>query len=181
VELTDGTITLRSPIEDDLPALADAVRSSLAELSPFMPWAAGEYDERDTLAWIRGEHGQEERSFVIVDPSGVIVGSCGLNQFSEINRFANLGYWVRTSCTGKGYATRATRLLARHGLIDLELARIEITMSIENEASRRVAERAGARHEGIMRSRLLLHGRQHDAHLFSLVRADVEDGDDDAG
>jgi RimJ/RimL family protein N-acetyltransferase len=174
MRLTDGVITLRAPVEDDLAALADAIRSSQQELAPFMPWAAGVYDEADTLRWIRGDNGTDERSFVIVDPSGAIVGACGLNQFSEINKFANLGYWVRTSATGHGYATRATRLLARHALDDLGLARVEIMMSVDNDASRRVAERVGARHEGVLRSRLLLHGSSHDAHLFSLVPGDLD-------
>lgn len=173
VELTDGTITLRPPVDDDLPALADAVRSSKAELAPFMPWATGEYREADTLAWIRGEHGVDERSFVIIGPDGDIIGSCGLNGFNAPNKLANLGYWIRTSATGHGFATRATRLLAAHGFAEVDLARIEITMSVENVASRRVAERAGAHHEGVLRDRLLLEGRHHDAHLFSLVPGDL--------
>ena len=173
MQLSDGVITLRPPVDDDLPALADAVRSSQAELAPFMPWADGPYEESSTLSWIRGEHG-DERSFVITLPSGDIVGACGLNQFSDLNRYANLGYWVRSSATGMGYATRATRLLARHALADVGLARVEIIMSVENQASRRVAERVGARLEGVMRSRLLLRGRHHDAYLFSLVRGDVD-------
>ena len=175
MQLTDGVIVLRPPEEDDLTALADAIRSSQAELAPFMPWAAGEYDERDTLAWIRSEHGEDERSFVIVERSGGrIIGACGLNQFSELNRYANLGYWVRTSATGNGYATRATRLLARHAFETYGLARVEILMSVENEASRRVAERVGARHEGVLRNRLLLHSRHHDAHVFSLIPGDLD-------
>lgn len=174
MELTDGTIVLRPPEESDLAVLADAVRSSQAELAPFMPWAAGEYDQRDTLAWIRREHDSSERSFVIVDRRREVIGACGLNQFSELNRFANLGYWVRTSATGNGYATRAARLLARHAFADLGLARVEIMMSVDNEASRRVAERIGARHEGVLRNRLLLQGRHHDAHVFSLIPGDLD-------
>jgi RimJ/RimL family protein N-acetyltransferase len=173
MELTDGTITLRPPVDADLPELADAVRSSQAELAPFMPWAAGVYDGADTLAWIRGEHGVDERSFVIVGPQGGIIGACGLNGFSELNKFANLGYWIRTSATGHGYATRAARLLAAHGFAGHSLARIEISMSVENVASRRVAEHVGAHHEGVMRNRFLLEGRHHDAHLFSLVPGDL--------
>jgi RimJ/RimL family protein N-acetyltransferase len=173
MQLSDGVITLRPPVENDLPVLADAIRSSQSELAPFMPWADGPYDENSTLAWIRGED-RDEHAFVITSPAGQIVGSCGLNQFSELNKYANLGYWVRTSETGKGYATRATRLLARHAFDDVGLARVEIIMSVENESSRRVAERVGARHEGVMRNRLLLRGRHHDAHLFSLVPGDLD-------
>ena len=174
MELKDGTILLRRPIEADLPALADAVRSSQAELAPYMPWAAGPYDESDTLGWIARSRGSDEKSFAIVGPGGEIVGACGLNQFSDVNRYANLGYWIRTSATGNGYATRATLLLARYAFDELGLARVEIMMSVENEASRRVAERAGAKFEGVLRDRLLLRGRHHDACVFSLLPSDLD-------
>ncbi len=173
MDLTDGTITLRAPVVADLPELSEAIRSSQPELAPFMPWAVGTYDPNDTLEWIRRRGYPNEVGFLIIAPGGQIVGACGLNQFSELNRAANLGYWLRTSACRNGYATRVTRLLAQHGFDDYGLARIEITMSVENEASRRVAERAGATHEGVLRSRLLLNGRRHDAHVFSLLPGDL--------
>jgi ribosomal-protein-serine acetyltransferase len=173
MDLTDGAITLRVPVEAHLPEVSEAIRSSQSELAPFMPWAVGTYDPDDTREWIRRRGYPNEVGFLIIAPGGEVVGACGLNQFSELNRSANLGYWVRTSACGNGYATRATRLLARHGFDHYGLARIEINMSVENGASRRVAERVGARHEGVLRSRLLLNGRHHDAHLFSLLPGDL--------
>lgn len=173
MEHTDGVVTIRPPVDADCDGLDEAIRSSLDELSRFTPWASPGHDASKTLAWIRSETGTGEDSFLVLSPAGEVVGGCGLNQFSEVNRFANLGYWIRTSRVGNGYATRAMRLLARHGFDHHGLARIEIMMSVENEASRRVAERAGARHEGVLRNRLLLHGRHHDAHLFSLIPGEV--------
>jgi ribosomal-protein-serine acetyltransferase len=172
IELTDGVITVRTPVEADAAPLAAAVQQSMRELAPFMPWAISSYGVTESLKWIRHEIAPDEVGFVIIEPGGEIVGSCGLNGFSELNRFANLGYWVRSDMTGRGHAARATRLLADHALRTLGLARIEILMSVENHASRRVAERVGARFEGRLRSRLLLHGRHHDADLFSLIATD---------
>lgn len=173
MELSDGVITIRTPVADDVDELEDAVRSSLPELAAFMSWATIEHDQADTLRWINNDDDTDEDRFVIVAPTGMVIGACGLNNFNEANRFANLGYWVRTSATGNGYATRAARLLARHGFDEHRLARIEILMSVENQASRRVAERVGAQHEGVLRRRLLLYGRQHDADLYSLVPGDM--------
>ena len=170
--MSDDTVELRPPVESDLDALDAAVDESIDELAPFMPWATPGHTRADTLAWIRNDRASDEKSFVIVDAGGTILGVCGLNHFDALNRLANLGYWLRTSRTGHGYATRAARLLVHHGQVELGLARIEILMSVENPASRRVAERLGAHHEGVLRSRLLLHGRRHDAHLFSIVPAD---------
>ena len=172
MELTDGTVTLRSPDDADAPAVAAAVRATLPELEPWMPWATAAYDEDAALAWIRGEFDPGGHSFVMVSDDGTIVGSSGLNRIDELNRCANLGYWLRTDATGRGWATRATRLLARYGIREVGLHRVEVIMSVENEASRRVAERAGATHEGIMRGGLLLRNRHHDVHLFSFTADD---------
>ncbi len=171
--LTDGVITLRPPNDADAPALVAAVGSSLGELTPFMPWATPAYDEAAALGWIRGEHEPDALQYLIVGDDGEVAGGCGLNLFNEFNRYANLGYWLRSDRTGRGWATRAVVLLARHGLTAVGLERVEIMMSVENEPSRRVAERAGASFEGTMRHRLLLHGRYHDAHLYSIIRPDL--------
>ena len=110
---------------------------------------------------------------MLVDGSGGIAGSCGLNHLDHENRRANLGYWVRTDRTGRGHAVAATRLVAGFGFDVAGMHRIEIVMSVRNLASRAVAERAGAHHEGVARGRLLLGGEFHDAHTFSLLPGDL--------
>ncbi len=164
--LSNGVITLRRPTAEDAAEMAAAVQESLAELEPWMPWASSRYDEAAAREWIAN---QSEYAFVIIDTDGAVVGTCGLNAIDEMNKRANLGYWLRTDCTGRGLATAATRLLATHALEDLEFLRLEISMSIDNHASRGVAERAGAAYEGVLRSRLLLHGQIHDAHSFAIT------------
>ncbi len=172
--LTDGVIRLRRPVDADAAPLCAAVLASLPELTPFMPWATAAFDDTAALEWIRGEREPDEVQYLIVGDDGEVAGGCGLNLFNQVNRFANLGYWLRSDRTGRGWATRATVLLARHGLTRLGLERVEIMMAIENEASRRVAERAGATFEGTLRHRFLLHGVYHDANLYSLIRPDLD-------
>jgi ribosomal-protein-serine acetyltransferase len=169
MELADDTVRLRTPVPDDAPKVAATVRGALPTLRPWMPWATEDYGIDDATAWITGTLEPGAVPFVILDDHGAIVGSAGLNQIDGLNLRANLGYWLHPDHTGRGYATAATRLVATHGLDHLGLQRIEITMSVENEASRRVADRAGALHEGIQRNRLRLHGRQHDAHMFAFL------------
>lgn len=167
--LGNGQLTLRPPEPADAPVVARAVQASLGELEPWMPWASAEYDEAAALDWI--EHG-DAHPFVILDSDGEFMGSCGLNHRDELNQRANLGYWVRTDRAGRGVATAATVLLASHGLTELGLRRIEIVMAVENHASRRVAERAGATYEGVLLKRLILQGISHDAHGFSVTTLD---------
>jgi len=90
-----------------------------------------------------------------------------------VHQVANLGYWVRTSAAGRGVATRATRLASRFAFEQLGLNRIEIVAAVGNIPSQRVAEKACARREGVLRNRLLINGESLDAVLFSLVPKDV--------
>lgn len=94
-----------------------------------------------------------------------------MSHINQVDRVANLGYWVRNSCLRGGVATRAALLLSNFGLCELKLNRIEIVVAVENLASQRVAEKVGALREGVMRNRLLLWGKPHDAIMFSLITA----------
>jgi RimJ/RimL family protein N-acetyltransferase len=173
MDLTDGTVRLRPPRDDDASELALAVQESLEALVRWMPWASADYDEQRAREWMRGVHDGSEHGFLIFEPGGALVGSCGLNQLDALNNSANLGYWCRTKYTGNGFVTRAARLVARHGHEELGLHHIGITVAVGNESSRRVAERVGAHLDGVIRGRLRLNGEYHDARRYSLLPGDV--------
>jgi RimJ/RimL family protein N-acetyltransferase len=63
--------------------------------------------------------------------------------------------------------------VAKFGFAELGLQRIEILAAIPNIASQRVAEKAGAVREGVLRKRLLIRGVSQDAVMFSLVAEDL--------
>lgn len=178
VVLTTDALLLRAFQLEDAEAIYEAVVDSKHDLQRWLPWCHEAYAIGDTIEFLkgRGEAFQTagERAFAIVErATGSLVGSIGINQLDNATRRANLGYWLRTSATGRGYAATATRLLARWAFETLELDRIEIVVAAGNERSQRVAERVGATREGIARKRLRCRDVQHDAVIFSLVRDDV--------
>jgi RimJ/RimL family protein N-acetyltransferase len=128
----------------------------------------------EAIEWVRTRAGLaaegKEYSFAIHSPQGRFLGGCGINQINRVHGFANLGYWVRTSATGRGVATEAARQAAEFAFRTTDLVRLEIVCAVGNEASQRVAERAGATREGVLKQRLRLHGQPVDAVMFSLVR-----------
>ncbi len=179
-KLSDGTITIRAYGAGDAGALFAAVSESIAEVGAWLPWARPGYSREESVAWIasRAEawHKGEAYDFVIEDArTGEFLGGCGINRLDGTNRCANLGYWVKTSRAGRGAATAAARLLASFGFSDLGLQRIEILAAVENRASRRVAEKLGAKQEGFLRRRFCLHGRPQDGVLYSLIAGDRSD------
>jgi RimJ/RimL family protein N-acetyltransferase len=161
---------------DDAQPVFEAVNESRAELSRWMPWCHPTYSLQDSRSWVQSQVKAfaegAEYSFVVRDPSGFVVGACGLNHLDRLNRTANLGYWVRSSQTRRGIASAAARQLASWAFTHTDLLRLEVLASTENTASQRVALKAGAVREGILRSRLLLSGRSHDGTVYSFVRGD---------
>jgi RimJ/RimL family protein N-acetyltransferase len=160
----------------DAESLYEAAAESVNELEPWMPWCHRGYALGDARAWVARQiesfGARSEFDFFILDDDGGFVGGVGLNQFDAANQRANLGYWVRTSKTRRGYATAAVRQLVRWAAENTELQRLEVVVAARNAASLRVAQKAGAAREGILRHRLKLHGIFHDAVMHAFVRGE---------
>jgi len=112
----------------DLDATARAIASLRrhAELHGFSMWAIDEIDRDEVvgiagLLWVEG-HGPEVES----------------------------AYLIRRDRWGRGYATEALRKVLRIGHEELGLERIVALAYPENDASRRVMEKAGMRADGTM-------------------------------
>jgi len=175
--LTHGGKFELLPVHSDcIAGLSEAVFESKEELIPWMSWCRPDYGISDTTQWVESRSEAWERgkeySFVIADRwSNQIIGTCGLNHLNEINLFANLGYWVRTSRTREGAATEANRLFSEFGFSAVKLVRIEVVVAVGNFASEKVAKKVGALREDLLRNRLVHNGEVRDAHMFSLVRS----------
>lgn len=171
---SEPDISIRPYRLDDAQALFEAAIESVSQNYPFMPWCHPGLTLEEMHAWIEAQVPAFEarRAFelVIQAADGRFIGGCGLSQIDEANRRANLGYWVRSSATGRGVATAAVRQLVRWAFENTELIRLEVLVSTQNARSLHVAEKAGAWREGILRKRLMLHGAAHDAVVFSFVR-----------
>lgn len=176
-ELTDGSILIRTYRDTDAPLLCEAVRESIPEVSKWLPWCHENYSIAESREFISARElasqGDEWYSFGVFDTASErLLGGVGLNFINRVHQIANLGYWVRSSATQRGVATAATRLAARFGFEQLGLHRIEILAAVDNLASQRVAEKVGARREGVLRKRLLINGKSQNAVMYSLVAED---------
>lgn len=154
-----------------------AFESRGGEFSRWMSWCHADYalaESEDFIArTVESWDKETVFGFAIFDAFNEdFLGGIGLNQFNRQHDFVNLGYWIRTSRQNRGAASEATRILAQASFEDLAINRIEILAAVENEASQKVAIKAGATREGVLRKRLLIGGRVHDAAVFSFVRED---------
>ena len=176
--LSDDVVTLRRYREADAESIYLAMRESINEISPWMPWCHPDYSIEDSRTWFASRNAAwdsgMEYDFVITgEAENVPLGVCGLNHFDNEVGMANMGYWVRTGETNRGTATSGVHLLTRFGFEELKLNRIEILVSIDNKPSQRVAEKVGAKKEGILRNRLVVRSNVYDAVMYSLIPDDL--------
>ena len=125
---------------------AAAVRESLPELKPFLPWAKDGYDEAAALSYIQmsveGWAKGTEFNYAIFTAVGELIGSIGL--MTRMGPGAlEIGYWLRTPFAGRGHMTAAVDVLARVALGLPGIERVAIRHDAENGASGAVAAKAG--------------------------------------
>ncbi len=174
-ELHDDIVVLRLPDERDLDAVDDACQDPdiprfTRVPSPYGRQDAVEYVARTAQHWRDGT----AAGFVIADAADdVLLGAISLMRLEPSRSVGEVGYWVAREARRRGAATRAVRLVARWAALDLGLARVELMTRVDNVASQGVAERAGFRREGVLRSYATLGCGIADVVMFSLVPADL--------
>lgn len=102
-----------------------------------------------------------------------LIGEAGVSKLDWVNRsgeyyifIGDKNYWNR------GIATEVTRLVTNYGFSELNLNRIMLTVSSENEAGEKAYKKAGFRQEGVMREACFRQGRFHDKILMSILRSE---------
>jgi ribosomal-protein-serine acetyltransferase len=154
--------------------LYEAIIESRDEIAPWMEWMHPEYSIAETEQWVahcrKAWEADSMFGFTIFEHrTGQVLGGCSINNDRPGQRNASIGYWIRTSRTNEGFATEAAALLTKFGFAQLGLIRIEIIVAAGNTGSQRVAEKAGALREGLLRNRLLIRGERLNAYVFSLI------------
>jgi RimJ/RimL family protein N-acetyltransferase len=177
-EVTDNTIVLRRYQFGDVSRLVEAVRESGDELRPWISWYHENFSEQDARSWIETlpeawVNGVSYDYAITDSMDGSYLGGCGINHIRWTYRFANIGYWVRTTRTQQGIASRAALLLARLAFEHLGFVRVEIVVAVGNKASHRVAQKVGAVQEGILRNRMVVGENVYDAVMHSLIPQDL--------
>jgi len=151
-----------------------AAIESVADVFPWMAWCHKGYSLGEAQQWVETQVDLAQKGlafeFAIFDENDRFLGGCGINRIDKDNRFANLGYWVRSSAMGRGVAPEAVRFVSNYAFWETNLNRVEIVCATGNIRSQRVAEKVGATREGVLRSRLMLPSGPSDAVIYSLLR-----------
>ena len=174
MELTAGPFRLRPWRVDD----ADAVLAALQDDEVRLWNGFGTVSLEDVGVWLTrrmnwssGDHA----SWAVVDgDTGELVGSVSLHSIDADQGDAEIGYWTVPGARGRGVATTVVDAVSRWAFETLPVDRIELCHAVENEASGRVAEKAGYRQEGrLRRSFRYGDGVKHDELLWARLADDA--------
>lgn len=172
--LTSENLVLRKFETSDIEQFVEAVRESEKTVGSWLPWWKTNYHRDDAALWFRccDEKITARSAFdigIFDKEGGLLLGSVAINGIDAANRIGSLGYWVRESQQGNGYCTEAVGRISEFGFDDLDLSRLEIVVLVDNIASRRVAEKCGAKLECIAENRIMYQGRPSAAAVYSLL------------
>jgi RimJ/RimL family protein N-acetyltransferase len=174
VQLDGDGLLLRLPAEGDVDAITRAGQDVQTQRwvpvpVPYERSHAVEFVASRPQQW-SAEDG--EMTFAVTDAAdGGLLGMVGLHAQDATMR--EIGYWTAPWARSRGVMTRAVRLVCRFGFEVLGLERIEWWAIVGNQASWRVAEKVGFRHEGTCRARLLHRGERRDAWVAGLLRGEL--------
>lgn len=166
-------LTLRRFCPDYAAPLVDAIEASLADLRPWMPWARPPVAVEDLVQMLQDAEGRfrarTDFMFALFSPDGDVVGASGLHARQGPGAL-EIGYWIRTGHTRRGYATTAAGRLVQEAFSLPEVERLVIRCDEANVASAGVARRLGFELTGVQDRPPRSPGETHRELVWELAR-----------
>jgi RimJ/RimL family protein N-acetyltransferase len=171
--LTDGDVVLRRLRAEDAEAYVAAFGAD-PELGRLLGMEAdpGVEAVRERAAKLP-EHAAAGRIVELaVTAAGddAFLGSMILHSFHDQHRRCEVGFWLVPAARGRGVGSRAVALAVSWAFDALDLLRVEMTTTPDNEAVPALARRLGFAQEGVLRRRNVERGERVDVVWFGVLR-----------
>ncbi|MFL0374058.1 GNAT family protein [Paenibacillus amylolyticus] len=108
--------------------------------------------------------------FTIVNMDGENVGGVNLNSIDERNGTFSIGIQIDRDHRGKGYGTRAVRILLKYAFFERRLNKFNDYVLQGNEPSAAMMRKLGCIQEGVRRQVIYTDGKYQDLILFGLTK-----------
>ncbi|WP_337102692.1 GNAT family N-acetyltransferase [Paenibacillus sp. YIM B09110] len=176
-EFNTDRLLIRMPRPGDGKVVCEAVNASIEELKPWMKWAQSLHTEYDSEVGIREAHvkflrRENLRLLVFLKDSGQFIASSSLHNMDWDVRKFEIGYWIDTRYSGKGYMTEAVQGICDFAFSQLNARRLEIRCDTKNTKSKAIPERLRFNLEGVIRNEdLSVDGSElRDTCLYAKIR-----------
>lgn len=111
-------------------------------------------------------------SFGVSDVStGEKLGSIGLKVTNHEAKIAEVGFMIKPSAQGKGFAGEALSLVKTYALLELNLNKLVATCSVKNTSSFNLLEKYGFIREGCLKQNVIINGKYVDDYIYGLCKS----------
>ncbi len=173
-----GEFIIRSYEPGEGALMNAATRASYDHLKTFMPWARPDQTDEEAEQIVRRMHAEylraENFTLGVFSPDEKEVwGGSGfhLREGGLETKNAEIGMWIAGDKAGKGLGTKVLRALIQWAFTEWPWLRLSWRCDPRNAASRRVAEKAGLRLEGTLRSHSLSPtGERRDTACYAILK-----------
>ena len=155
-KLKGKSLYLRRLKLEDAQAIFDAVCESRHELDEFFIWSPLVREVKDTEEFIKSHRKFSAKNRELV--MGIFstaddgyLGNVGLHPVHASPHSAEVGYWVRSSETGRGVATAAAALMIIAAFEEFRFHRLVLRAASDNVGSNRVAAKLAMQLDGVQR------------------------------
>lgn len=174
--ITTSRLVLRDFVAEDWQAVH--AYASDPEVVRYMPFGPNTQQEsRDFIERMLADQAEGAREAlqpaVTLKDGGSLIGACRIGVVAGVGLSeASLGYTLRRTAWGHGYATEAARALVALGFDTMGVHRVHATCDVDNIASARVLEKLGMHREGLLRENVRLRTGWRDSYLYAIVESD---------
>lgn len=162
--LEAGNVVLRRMRADDVAAYAGAFRDD-----PQLGRLLGVEADPD-------EHAARERvgragELVVAEPeTDAYLGTVLLHSYDERHRRCEVAFWLVPAARRRGVGSAAVSLIVSWAMRELDLLRVEMTTTPDNEGVAALAARLGFAREGVLRKRNVERGERVDVVWYGVLR-----------
>lgn len=160
----------------DAPDVAEVFDDRQTRRWMSLPAPYTESDARMWCTWMAVERrtsGDGDHYGIIRREDDKLVGLAWTKRTDWGPRSTEISYAVAPHARGFGFTAEAADALAVDLILEQHFQRIELRVAAGNVASRRVAEKAGFVHEGLLRNAGMVESGRVDLAVWSLVPADL--------
>ena len=169
--LETNRLTMRKILPIDCADMYDYSRRP--ETSRYLLWSphtSFRYTKKYLSSVQSAYRNEEFYDFALIDKeSERMIGTCGFTSFDLQNNSAEIGYVLHPDFWGKGLAKEAVLRLMAFGFAELRLHRMSAKIMTQNNASKRVAEKCGMRHEATYVEAMLIKGNYETIDEYAIL------------
>lgn len=173
----DSKLSLVQPTVDMATILFDLVDSDREHIRQFLDFVDITTEPNDEVKYINmklsGYVKGTDRLFLI-SYEGKLIGSIDLHFIDSRNKKAEIGYWIHSSQTQKGIATKSVKKVCQIAFEEMGLNKLSIIADTENTGSNAVAIKSGFSFVGTDKEDLVMYGNMRDMNKYSLLKSEFK-------